>query len=221
MNSHAVAAVFDEPDAHPAANPPRGILFVLSGPSGVGKDQAIQALKERPTFDMYHVVTATTRAMRAGEVHGRDYFFVSREEFTRMQQAGDLLEWARLYDDYYGTPLAQVREHLYQGTDVLLKIDVQGAAKVKQRVPDAVFIFLAPPSLEVLQARLLRRKSELPEKLAMRLATASREMEALGSYDYCVVNYEGCLGQAVGKIECIVEAERCRVKRRVIDLGDA
>jgi guanylate kinase len=221
MKSHAVAAVFDEPDAQPAAGAPRGILFVLSGPSGVGKDQAIKALKERPAFDMYHVVTATTRAMRASEVHGRDYFFVGREEFMRMQQAGELLEWARLYDDYYGTPLAQVREHLDQGTDVLLKIDVQGAAKVKQRVPDAVFIFLAPPSLEVLHTRLLRRRSEPPEKLAMRLDTASREMEALGSYDYCVVNHEGCLAQAVGKIESIVEAERCRVTRRVIDLGDA
>jgi guanylate kinase len=185
----------------------------------VGKDEAIRALKQRPAFDMHHVVTATTRAARAGELHGRDYFFVSREEFARMQSAGELLEWARLYDDCYGTPLLQVRDVLYGGRDVLLKIDVQGAAKVKERAPDAVFIFLAPPSLEVLQDRLLRRRSESPEKQAMRLARAAREMEALGTYDYCVVNDEGDLAAAVGKIECIITAERCRVKRRVIDLG--
>jgi guanylate kinase len=208
------------PQTREALSPTPGLLFVLSGPSGVGKDEAIKLLKERPDFCMHHVVTATTRAIRPNEVDGVHYHFVSREEFARMQRDGELLEWALVHKGYYyGTPARQVREHLARGTDVLLKIDVQGAAQVKQRLPDAVFVFLAPPSLKVLEERLRGRNTESPEQLAIRIGDATREMAALPNYDYCVVNHEGRLSEAVDRLAAIIEAERCRVKRRVIDLS--
>ncbi len=216
MSSHTATADTPHPRMSSATPPRTGILFVLSGPSGVGKDAAIRSLKENPAFTMHHVVTATTRRMRANEQHGRDYWFYTLEQFQEMEQAGKLLEWAVVHDNYYGTPLTQVREQLAQGADVLLKIDVQGAAKVKERAPDGVFIFLAPPSVEALVSRLRQRKTETPQELEVRVANAYREMDALSAYDYCVVNHDDRLDDAVSKISAIIQAERCRVQRRVI-----
>ncbi len=219
MGSDVVTSTAPEVDATSASSLKTGILFVLSGPSGVGKDKAILTLKQRPGFCLHHVITVTTRPIRPGEVHGRDYFFIDRDEFARMERDGELLEWALVHEEYYGTPIAQVRDNLARGTDVLLKIDVQGAAKVKLRVPDAVFIFLAPPSLGILEARLRERKTESPAKMALRIANAAWEMDAMSSYDYAVVNYQNHIDDAVDKIDAIIQAERCRVKRRRIDLS--
>ena len=194
---------------------PGGLLFVLSGPSGVGKDAAIARLKASG-FAIYHVITATTRAPRPDERHGVDYFFYSSEELLAMRQRGDLLESAAVYRHLYGTPRAQVREQLALGNDVLLKIDVQGARQVKARVPNAVFIFLAPPSIEELVGRLRQRHTETEEELAIRVQNAYIEMEAVESYDYIVVNHQDRLDEAVSQVAAIIEAERCRVHRRTI-----
>ena len=194
---------------------PGGLLFVLSGPSGVGKDAAIERLKALH-FNIYHVITATTRAIRPTEVHGVDYFFYTAEEFRELRARNELLEWAIVHDRLYGTPRQQLREQLDAGHDVLLKIDVQGARQVKSRVPNAVFIFLAPPSIDDLVSRLRQRGTETDERLQLRIQNAYIEMEAVENYDYLVVNHDGQLDAAVHQIMCIIDAERCRVHRRVV-----
>lgn len=191
----------------------RGLLVVLSGPSGVGKDVAITRLKEGG-FDIYYVVTATTRQKREHEINGRDYFFLPPEQFELMIERDELLEWSNVYGNYYGVPALQVQQKLAEGRDVLLKIDVQGAAKVRARVHDAIFIFLAPPSMDDLLARLRRRKTESEQEMELRLANAYREMEALPIYDYMVVNRDGELDEAVEAIRCIITTERLRVHPR-------
>ncbi len=191
----------------------RGLLVVLSGPSGVGKDVAIARLKERG-FDIDYVVTATTRQKREGEVDGRDYFFLTRDQFEEMIARDGFLEWSNVYGNLYGPPIAQVREKLAEGRDVLLKIDVQGAEKVRARSRDGVFIFLAPPSIDELVARLRARRTESESELEVRVANAYTEMAALGHYDYVVVNHEGRLDEAVDRIGAIITAERLRVHPR-------
>jgi guanylate kinase len=194
---------------------PGGLLFVLSGPSGVGKDAAIEGLKEQG-LDAYHVITATTRQPRPNERHGVDYFFYSPDEFMNLLKRNELLESAVVAGNRYGSPRQQVREQLAAGRDVLLKIDVQGARQVKARVPNAVFIFLAPPSIEELVDRLKQRNTETDQQIAERVLTAYVEMEAVESYDYVVVNHQDKLDQAIDQIACIISAERCRVQRRVV-----
>lgn len=195
----------------------RGLLVVLSGPSGVGKDTAIDALKEQG-FQIHYVVTATTRQRRANEQHGVDYYFYSQDEFKAMIERNELLEWSWVHGHLYGPPIAQVRQRLAAGDDVLLKIDVQGAAKVKARSHDAIFIFLAPPSMQDLVERLRARRTESEDELNLRLANAQKEMAALSGYDYVVVNHDGQLAQAVDEIRCIITAERLRVRRRRAEL---
>lgn len=192
-----------------------GLLFVLSGPSGVGKDAAIARMKDLQV-DIYHVITATTRSVRPNERHGVDYFFYTNEEFIDLLDRGELLESAIVHGKRYGTPRRQVREQLALGRDVLLKIDVQGARQVKAKVPDAIFIFLAPPSIQDLVKRLKQRSTESEEELAIRIQNAYVEMDAVDSYDYRVVNYDGRLDEAVSQICCIITAERCRVHRRKV-----
>ncbi len=211
---HRPPAAADQPLFRgPLPGEPQGILFVLSGPSGVGKDSVLRALRAEG-FPLRFVVTVTTRPQRPGEVHGRDYFFVSPAEFQRLKDQGRLLEWAVVHGHEYGTPLDQVQSALLAGQDVLLKIDVQGAAQVKRRVPGAVFIFLAPPSLEDLAARLIQRGTESPAALARRLADARLELQRLPEYDYVVVNRAGALETAVAHLKAIITAERLRVQPR-------
>ena len=195
----------------------RGLLVVLSGPSGVGKDAAIAHLKKQG-FEIYHVVTATTRARRPNESDGVDYFFKSAAEFEGMIARDELLEWSWVHGHQYGPPLAQVRQKLDEGQDVLLKIDVQGAAKVKKRSRDAIFIFLAPPSIEDLVKRLHERNTDSAEAVKLRIANAYTEMEALPAYDYVVINRAGQLDRAVDEIRCIITAERLRVQPRRAEL---
>jgi len=190
-----------------------GLLVVLSGPSGVGKDVAIGRLKG-DGFGISYVVTATTRQKREGETDGVDYYFLTREEFEETVARDGFLEWSWVHGNMYGPPIAQVRQRLAEGQDMLLKIDVQGAAKVRQRVRDAVFIFLAPPSIEGLVARLRGRRTENEAQIELRVANAYQEMEAMGAYDYVVVNRDGQLDRAVADIRAIITAERLRVHPR-------
>jgi len=191
------------------------LLFVFSGPSGVGKDTVINALKHQGV-PMHFAVTMTTRPMRPGEKNGVDYYFVTPAEFRAAIERDELLEWAEVHGHLYGTPRTQVRRALASGQDVMLKIDVQGAAQVKQRVPEAVFIFLAPPSQEQLIERLRSRGTECGEVLQRRLANARAEMARLPEYDYVVVNHEGRIDEAVYQVKAIITAEKLRVRPRQI-----
>jgi guanylate kinase len=160
----------------------------------------------------HYVVTVTTRAQRYDEVEGVDYFFATRPQFEEMIQKGELLEWAKVYGNYYGVPRQQVKEALAQGRDVIAKVDVQGASTIKGLVPQAIGIFLAPPSMEELRERLRQRKTEQGGELALRLKRAREEMESLPSFDYVVVNDD--LDRAVAQIQAIIVAEKCRVVPR-------
>lgn len=193
------------------------LLVVLSGPSGVGKDTVIETVKASG-FPIYHVVTATTRAPRKCEVHGRDYFFVSDSEFDALIAHNELLEYADVHGRRYGTPASEVRKAFRRGEDALLKIDVQGALQIKRRIPQAVFVFLAPPSMEELIRRLDVRNTEKPEELARRIKDAYFEMAQEPSYDYVIVNHEDHADQAADHLKCIVTAEKLRIHRQPIDL---
>jgi guanylate kinase len=193
------------------------LLIVISGPSGVGKDTVLQRMKER-RMPFHFVVTATTRPPRAGEVHGRDYFFLSTDEFAEMIEQKELLEWARVYNDYKGIPKQQVRDALASGHDVVMRLDVQGAATVRELSPGAVMIFLAPASEEELVNRLRERKTETPEGLKLRIATARRELHRMGEFDYYVVNPDMALETTVDRIIAIIEAEHSRVHPRKVSL---
>jgi len=196
---------------------PQPLLIVISGPSGVGKDAVVQRLKERK-LDFHFVVTTTTRKMRASEVDGVDYNFVSEDEFLRMIAADELIEHAIVYNQYKGVPKAQVRAALASGKDVVMRLDVQGAERVRQLCPSAVLIFLVPTNEEEWYIRLRDRKTETPEELKVRYATARGEMEKIGLFDYVVTNAQDHLDDCVDRIIAIVTAEHLRVVPRKITL---
>lgn len=207
-----------KPNDWPADPPVQpNLLFVLSGPSGVGKDTVISLLKQKG-LPLHFTITVTTRPKRNGEIDGVNYYFVAPEEFLELQRRGALLEWAVVHGHHYGTPVEQVRSALRSGRDVLLKIDVQGAAKVKQRVPDAIFIFLAPPNVDELLNRLVNRGTESSEERARRLHDAYEEMRHLPSYDYVVVNRQGGAADAAEMVKSVILAEKHRVHPRQIEL---
>lgn len=191
-------------------NTPRPVLVVLSGPSGVGKDSVIQGLKESG-FPFYFVVTATTRPRRPSEVDGIDYHFVSVGDFAEMIENNELLEYAVVYGDYKGIPKKHVREALASGQDVIMRIDVQGAATIRALVPNAVTIFLTAESEEELVRRLQLRKTEPPDQLKMRIVTARRELRRFTEFDYVVINPEEQLDDAVDQVLSIIRAEKSRV----------
>ncbi len=193
------------------------LLVVLSGPSGVGKDVALQRMME-VGCPLTPVVTATTRLQRPGERHGREYLFLSPQEFDRLLAADEFLEHATVYGHRYGVPKQQVREALARGQDVLIKADVQGAAAIRALVPQAVLIFLAPPNLDELATRLRQRKTESPAELERRLRTAEQEMEQQHLFDHVVVNHNGRLDEAVERIQAIVEREKQRAGRPPVRL---
>ncbi|WLR53197.1 guanylate kinase [Bacillus tianshenii] len=188
----------------------RGILYVLSGPSGVGKGTVRKALFENDTHLQYSI-SMTTRAPREGEVDGVDYFFKSRETFEQLIRENKLLEWAEYVGNYYGTPIDYVEETLERGQDVFLEIEVQGAMQVKNAFPEAVFIFLIPPSLEELKNRILGRGTETEDLVNNRLSAAKVEIEMMNAYDYVVVNDQ--IDRAVQRVQAIVQAEHCRRTR--------
>ncbi|MCE2456740.1 MAG: guanylate kinase [Dehalococcoidia bacterium] len=183
-----------------------GRLFVLSGPSGVGKDALLSVMKQQRE-DFYFTTTATTRPKRPGERDDVDYLFMARGEFQRMIDEDGLLEWAEVYGNLYGVPKSQVTDALEAGRNVLLKVDVQGAATVKRLYSDAVLIFLEPPSMESLDRRLTDRGTEQGEALRIKLETAREEMKAADWFDHRVVNHDGRLDEAVSDIARIVAQE--------------
>jgi guanylate kinase len=200
--------------------PPRclhPLLVVVSGPAGVGKDSLIQRMKEREC-NLHFVVTATDRPPRQGEVHGIDYFFLTTEEFLCMEQDGELLEHAIVYGQHKGIPKQQVREALGSGKDVIMRVDVQGAATVRRLAPEAVLIFLTASSEEELEQRLRDRGGDSPEQLRRRIATAKEETRRQSEFDYVVVNQDSELDRAVDDVIAIITAEHCRAKPRVVML---
>lgn len=203
-------------DAKLASSKPP-LLIVLSGPSGVGKDSVIEELKKKDG-NRHFVVTATTRSPRPGEIDGVDYIFVDESTFLEMRENHQLLESAQYSGRWYGVPRSQVSEALGAGMDVFLNIEVQGAETVRGLAPEAVLVFLLPGSFEELAQRLAQRQTENPTELQRRLHIARQEMEQVGRYDYCVVNRDGCLNQAVADIEAIIVAEKCRVEPRRVPL---
>ena len=197
----------------------RGTLLVISGSSGVGKSTVIaQVMKERS--DLYFSVSFTTRPPREGEVHGVNYYFVTREDFEERIRRGEFLEYAEYVGNYYGTSMEVIREKLDKGVDVLLDIEVQGAAKVREKLPDAVTLFLIPPSFEELSRRLRARGTDSEEKIAKRLETARREAKEIVNYDYVVVN--DTVSHAAQEVLAVLTAAGCRTERRIhlIEEGD-
>ncbi|UOF89195.1 guanylate kinase [Fodinisporobacter ferrooxydans] len=189
-----------------------GLLIVLSGPSGAGKGTVCTAL--RPTMpDLNVSISATTRAPRSGEAEGVNYFFKSREQFQEMVERDELLEWAQVYGNFYGTPRKYVEDFLAAGKDVLLEIDIQGALQVKRQFPNGVFIFLIPPSLEELRSRIIGRGTETEESFRLRFGAAAGELKYMDQYDYVVVNDR--VDDACRRIRSIIEAERCSVPRNI------
>jgi guanylate kinase len=197
---------------------PAPVLLILSGPSGVGKDAVLERMKEHRLPGQKFITTITTRAQRPREVDGKDYHFTTQPEFKKMISHNELLEWAEVYGNFYGVPKSAVREALRNGQDVVVKVDVQGAASIKKIAPDAVFVFMLPPSLEELKDRLSRRLTESPETLKRRLETAPEELKQLPMFDYFVINHEGKIDQAVSEISAIIAAEKSRVQPRHVEL---
>jgi guanylate kinase len=192
-------------------------LIVISGPSGVGKDTIARLLLDRS--ERFHfVVTATTRPPRVGEVDGVDYIFVTNDEFARMIEGDELLEYAFVYNDYKGIPKQQIRDALASGKDVIMRIDPQGAATIRKMAPDTIFIFLTAESEEAMVKRLHERKSETPEGLNLRIATARQEMKRVSEFDYVVINADDQRERAVQQILSIIEAAHCLVNQRPIAL---
>lgn len=193
----------------------QGLLFVLSAPSGTGKDTVIRSAQEQGA-DFHVVASVTTRAPRPGESEGNPYHFVSKERFEEMVGKDELLEFANVHGNWYGQPRRAIRENLQAGRDVLLKIDVKGAATIRDKVPQAIFIFLVPESLEELAARLSNRNTETPEELRRRLEDARNELAEQHWYDYLIPNRQGHLQEAVDALRAIMLAEHCRVHLRQI-----
>ncbi len=191
----------------------RGLLIVLSGPSGVGKGTVRKALFELEGHDLVYSTSMTTRAPREGEVDGEDYYFVSKEEFEQRIKDDKFLEYAEFVGNYYGTPKDKVQEQMEQGKEVVLEIEINGALQVREKAKDAVFVFIAPPTKEALYRRLLRRGTEDPKTIQKRMDKAEREFPLAHMYDYIVVNDE--VTNAADRILAIIRAEHAKTERAI------
>lgn len=193
------------------------LLIVISGPSGVGKDSVLRALKSR-NLPLHFVVTVNTRPPRSDEVDGKDYIFISNDEFEAMKAGGELLEHAHVYNDFKGVPRAQVKAAMATGKDVLMRLDVQGAATIKQQAPDALLIFITAASEEELVKRLQGRDTESEADLKVRIETAREEFRRAAEFDYIVANAHNQLEETVDTIVSIITAEHHRVNPRQVSL---
>ena len=198
-------------------HPLQPLLIVISGPSGAGKDTVVQRMQERG-LPFHFVVTATTRPKRSNETHGKDYWFVSEDEFARMIEQNELIEYAIVYGDYKGIPKEQVRQALGSGQDVVMRIDVQGAETVRKLAPEALLIFITTENEDELVRRLQERQTETTNSLALRIATARKELKRVEAFDYVIFNHDFQLDHTVDVIRCIIEAEHHRVSQRKVDL---
>lgn len=189
----------------------RGMLIVLSGPSGVGKGTVRKAIFDQGGNDFQYSISMTTRRPRAGEVDGEDYYFVSKEEFEKNIEEGQMLEYAQYVDNYYGTPLKYVNQTLDSGRDVFLEIEVNGARQVREKMPDGVFLFLTPPDLMELKQRIINRGTEDMDTINKRMEKAVDEIKTMRDYDYAVVNDK--IANAVESIKNIIKGEHLRVTR--------
>lgn len=200
--------------AEPFFPPPSPLVIVISGPSGVGKDAVIKRLREARE-NLHFVVTATSRGKRPGEVEGKDYYFVTKEEFLQMVNRDELLEYALVYGDYKGIPKQQIRDYMAKGCDIVLRVDIQGANTLRKILgSSAVFIFLVAESELALVERLIGRKTETKEELLVRIATAREEVKHAKNFDYVVVNAEGKLEDAANLVGSIIDAEKAKVRQR-------
>ena len=188
----------------------KGLLLVVSGPSGAGKGTICKALLNK-NDQIKLSVSATTRKPRNGEVHGVNYFFIVKEEFTKMIENGEFLEYAQIYDNFYGTPKAAIIECLEKGQDVILEIEMQGARQIKEVYPEGVFIFVLPPSLEELKSRIVGRGTETQEEIEKRFSCAFEEINQIVNYDYFIVNED--IEKSVSDVEAIICAEKNKVTR--------
>ena len=188
----------------------KGLLIVVSGPSGAGKDTVINKVLETEK-DVWVSISMTSRQPRGTEENGKDYFFVSKEEFEENIKAGNLLEYATYNDNYYGTPKSKIDEYLNKGIDVVLIIEIQGALQIKDLIPEALFIFIMPPSMEELKNRLVGRGTDSPDKIIGRFKRAYEEINEVTKYNYVVVNDK--VENASNKVISIIKAEKCRVDR--------
>ncbi|NLZ52253.1 MAG: guanylate kinase [Thermoanaerobacteraceae bacterium] len=188
----------------------QGMLIVVSGPSGVGKGTLCNILINR-VENLFLSISATTRLPRVGEIDGQNYIFMSHEVFEEKIRKGDFLEWARVYNNYYGTPKDMVYQQLREGKDVVLEIDIQGAAQVKKNHPQGIFIFISPPNINELKKRIIKRGSDSKDSIELRMKCAADEIKAALDYDYIILNDD--LNQAALSLQSIVLAERCKVSR--------
>ena len=188
----------------------KGLLLVVTGPSGAGKGTICKALLNK-NDQIKLSVSATTRKPRNGEVHGVNYFFIEKEEFTRMLENGEFLEHAQIYDNFYGTPKAAIIECLEKGQDVILEIEMQGARQIKEVYPEGVFIFVLPPSLEELKSRIVGRGTETQEEIEKRFSCAFEEINQIVNYDYFIVNED--IEKSVNDVEAIILSEKNKVTR--------
>lgn len=191
----------------------RGLLVVISGPSGVGKGTVRKALFDMPNHDLIYSVSMTTRPPRPGEVDGVDYYFVSKEEFLKRISENKFLEWAEFVGNYYGTPLDKVEEQLDNGKEVVLEIEVEGALQVREKSKDAVFVFIVPPGKKALYERLIKRGTDTPETIKKRMEKADREFVLAHKYDYIVVNDD--VTNAADRIMAIIRAEHAKTERTI------
>ncbi len=185
------------------------LLIIISGPSAVGKDAVINGMKKKG-LPFYYSITATSRPKRPGEIDGVDYHFIERAEFEKMIGNGDFLEWANVYGNLYGVPKKTTKEAMAAGKDAIVKVDIQGAAIIKKLEPNAVAIFITPPSMEELERRLVERKTESGTNLNRRLKTAREEMKSQYSFDHVVVSQRDGIDAVISEIEAIIEKERAR-----------
>ncbi|OGO24496.1 MAG: guanylate kinase [Chloroflexi bacterium RBG_16_50_9] len=205
-------------ESYPPLSPPaKPLLIVLSGFSGAGKDAILHKLRESGC-PLEFIITVTTRAQRTNERDGVHYRFLSKNKFQELIDRRELLEWATVYGNWYGVPREPVKHALDTGKDIIIKVDVQGAAAIKKILPQAVFIFLTPPSMDDLLRRLKQRRTESPADLDLRVKTAREELEKLPLFDYIVLNRQGEIDRAAAAIQAIIAAEKCRAKPRELVL---
>lgn len=195
--------------------PKLGLLVVVSGPSGTGKGTLCKELR-RQVPELQYSISVTTRPPRPGEKDGVNYYYLSKEKFEEMLANDEFLEWAKVYDNYYGTPKKKVMEVLEKGEDILLEIDIQGALQIMKQFPQGVFIYIVPPSIEELERRIVNRGTDSAEVIKKRLSCVEEELSYMSEYDYIVVNDE--VEKAVEKLKAIIVAEKCRPERGIFNV---